>query len=196
MPPRKRPASGGSTSGRSGGGRRGSGRGRTDGEPELTRNPDADPVQIHRDYVERRIGGGEPPTTDAYARALEEFQRLPGAVRMPASETTPDVVRRRTGTAGGDDGGPESGDEAAAQDAADTERTGDAGTEGAGTEPGGTERAGTAAAGTEGADREPAGTRATGTDAATAEEAAGAGGGQEDTGGGWENTGGVWEPGR
>jgi len=54
--------------------------------PELGRNPDADPVQIHRDYVERRIGGGAAPTSDAYGRALEEFHKLPGAVRQPAAE--------------------------------------------------------------------------------------------------------------
>jgi hypothetical protein len=54
-------------------------------------------VRIHRDYVERRIGGGAPPTTEAYARALEQFQRIPGAVRVPAAETTPDLVRRRAG---------------------------------------------------------------------------------------------------
>ncbi|WP_448072128.1 hypothetical protein [Georgenia yuyongxinii] len=66
------------------------------GGSELGRDPDADPVRIHREYVERRIGGGEPPTTDAYARALEEFHRLPGAVRQPAAETTTEAVRRRT----------------------------------------------------------------------------------------------------
>ena len=64
-------------------------------EQPLRRNEDADPVQIHRDYVERRIGGGAPPTSDAYARALEEFQRMPGAVRTPPSETTDETARLR-----------------------------------------------------------------------------------------------------
>ena len=97
MPPRKRPASSGQSSasgktdrpadsggrGRSGGGGR---RGRTQ---RLERNPDADPVRIHRQYVQERIGGGELPTPEAYERAVDEWHRLPGAVRAPASEVHP-----------------------------------------------------------------------------------------------------------
>jgi hypothetical protein len=49
---------------------------------------DIDPVQIHRDYVERRVGGGAPPTPGAYARASEQWHRLPGAVRVPPTEVT------------------------------------------------------------------------------------------------------------
>lgn len=40
-----------------------------------------DPVEIHEEYVRRHLEGGEPATTDAYERALEQFQKLPGAVR-------------------------------------------------------------------------------------------------------------------
>jgi hypothetical protein len=49
-------------------------------------NPDADPVKIHRDYVERRTGGGDPASREAYARALEQWHQLPGAVRTSPSE--------------------------------------------------------------------------------------------------------------
>ena len=98
MPPRKRPASSGRTRasdktdrpadsggrGRSGGGGRRGGR-----TPRLERNPDADPVRIHRQYVQERIGGGELPTPEAYERAVEQWHRLPGAVRAPASEVHP-----------------------------------------------------------------------------------------------------------
>jgi hypothetical protein len=58
--------------------------------PQLTRNPDADPVRIHREYVQRRLGGGALPTPEAYENALEEWHRLPGAVRGPAGEVHPD----------------------------------------------------------------------------------------------------------
>lgn len=86
MPAKERSSSSRSEDGDNGGG----------DTPQLGRNPDADPVQIHRDYVERRIGGGAPPTSDAYARALEEFHKMPGAVRRPASEATGETARERS----------------------------------------------------------------------------------------------------
>jgi hypothetical protein len=78
----------------------GSGENGPDAEESLRRNEDADPVQIHREYVERRIGGGAPPTSDAYARAIEEFQQVPGAVRTPPTETTDETARLRAKPAG------------------------------------------------------------------------------------------------
>jgi hypothetical protein len=54
--------------------------------PRLGRNPDADPVRIHREYVQRRLGGGALPTPEAYENALDEWHRLPGAVRGVAGE--------------------------------------------------------------------------------------------------------------
>ena len=37
--------------------------------------------------VQRRIGGGAPPTSKAYDRAMEQWQNLPGAVRsVPAAD--------------------------------------------------------------------------------------------------------------
>jgi hypothetical protein len=87
--------------------------------PELSRNPDADPVRIHREYVQRRLGGGALPTPEAYENALEEWHRLPGAVRGPAGEVHPD--RERPGAAGEATGG---GGEAARAAAEEAEATG------------------------------------------------------------------------
>jgi hypothetical protein len=57
-------------------------------------NPDADPVKIHRDYVERRVGGGGPATPEAYQRALDQWHELPGAVSRPPTEIRgPDAER-------------------------------------------------------------------------------------------------------
>jgi hypothetical protein len=56
-------------------------------------NPDADPAKIHREYVERYIGGGAEPTERAYADGLQrayadglrQWRNLPGAVSSSAS---------------------------------------------------------------------------------------------------------------
>lgn len=62
--------------------------------PPLQRNPDADPVKIHRDYIERRVGGGAPPTPEAYERAIREWHQLPGAVSVPPTELSGDDAKR------------------------------------------------------------------------------------------------------
>jgi hypothetical protein len=56
------------------------------GRPTLTRNPDADPVRIHREYVQRRLAGGALPTPEAYERAIDEWHSMSGSVRGPAGE--------------------------------------------------------------------------------------------------------------
>jgi hypothetical protein len=38
-------------------------------------------VRIHEAYLEHRLGGGEAATPEAYRRAVEQFQKLPGAMR-------------------------------------------------------------------------------------------------------------------
>ena len=58
-------------------------------------NPDADPVRIHREYVERRTGGGAEPTQDAYARAIRQWHQLPGAVSAPATELSGEETARK-----------------------------------------------------------------------------------------------------
>jgi hypothetical protein len=60
----------------------------------LERNPDADPVRIHREYVQQHLGGGALPTPEAYERALDQWHRLPGAVRGAAAEVHPDATTR------------------------------------------------------------------------------------------------------
>ena len=69
------------------------GKGNDDGEkrppkqkPPTRGNRDADPVKIHREYVERHVGGGAAATPEAYRRALEQWHQLPGAVSRPATE--------------------------------------------------------------------------------------------------------------
>jgi hypothetical protein len=49
-------------------------------------NPDADPARIHREYVERHVGGGGPATPEAYEQALRQWHELPGAVSTPPAE--------------------------------------------------------------------------------------------------------------
>jgi len=49
-------------------------------------NADADPVRIHRAYVERQLEGGGPATPEAYERALRQWHELPGAVSRPPAE--------------------------------------------------------------------------------------------------------------
>jgi hypothetical protein len=49
-------------------------------------NPNADPVKIHREYVEERLGGGGPATPEAYDQALRQWQNIPGAVSRPPAE--------------------------------------------------------------------------------------------------------------
>jgi len=94
------------------GGGRGGGGGGQGGTPPG--NPDADPVRIHREYVERHVGGGADPTPEAYTRGLRQGHRLPGAVTAPASELSDADVAREADPDSGDDenDGGEKGEEA------------------------------------------------------------------------------------
>jgi hypothetical protein len=58
-------------------------------EPPTLGNPDADPVKIHRDYVNRRLAGPGPATPEAYERALDQWRQLPGAVTTSPIEINP-----------------------------------------------------------------------------------------------------------
>ena len=78
---------------------RGAGRGKGKGKGE---NGDGDDerrepykeqghaVQVHEAYLKHRLEGGEPASPEAYRRAIEQFQKLPGAVR-----STPVVVPKQ-----------------------------------------------------------------------------------------------------
>jgi hypothetical protein len=52
---------------------------------------DEESVRLNEAYAEHRVAGGAPATPEAYRRAVEQFQRLPGAVR-----TRPGIGRVRT----------------------------------------------------------------------------------------------------
>ncbi len=52
------------------------------------------PVRIHREYVERHVGGGQAPTSERYRDALEAWNCLPGAVRRPPVEVPEDDIER------------------------------------------------------------------------------------------------------
>ena len=46
--------------------------------------------KIHEEIIQRRIGGGEAPTPEAYTLALKQWQQLPGSViRSPTDVTLP-----------------------------------------------------------------------------------------------------------
>ena len=87
----------------------------------LSRNPDADPVKVHEDFVRQRIGGGARPTAEAYQRAIEDWHKLSGAIRRPATETTgPDGFPSQRGPDLGV--GPVPADVALDSDSADQEQ--------------------------------------------------------------------------
>lgn len=88
-PPSPGPSRGGADDGRQppGGGEP---PGKGGSEPPRGRgNPDADPVRIHREYVEKRVGGGREPGARDYQDALDQWSRLAGSIRRPPSEETP-----------------------------------------------------------------------------------------------------------
>jgi hypothetical protein len=61
-------------------------------------------VRVHEAYLEHRLGGGAPATPDAYRRGVEQFQRLPGAVRSVPPVTPPKAPPKAP--PGGPGGGP------------------------------------------------------------------------------------------
>jgi hypothetical protein len=52
-----------------------------DREPRKPHQEQKDAVKIHEAYLQHRLGGGAPATPEAYRRALEQFEKLPGAIR-------------------------------------------------------------------------------------------------------------------
>jgi hypothetical protein len=67
---------GGSGAGKSGGG---------DENPPVRpgKQHGGDPVLLHEAYIEHHLAGETPATSEAYERAQEQFQRIPGATRRP-----------------------------------------------------------------------------------------------------------------
>jgi len=71
----------------------GSGGGGYDGGGGDDREPpgeEPENLDIHEAYLQYRLGGGERPTTQAYARAFAQFKKLPGAVRGKPAVKPPD----------------------------------------------------------------------------------------------------------
>lgn len=54
-------------------------------------------VRVHEAYLEHRLAGGEAPDPEAHLRAIEEFERLPGALR-----TTPPPTPEESSGSDGD----------------------------------------------------------------------------------------------
>lgn len=84
-----------------------------DGPPPPGRPPgddesfeDEESVRMNEAYLGHRVAGGAPATPEAYRRAAEQFQRLPGAVRTRPGigrafrPTTPPDEERRPDDAG------------------------------------------------------------------------------------------------
>lgn len=83
---------------------------RKDGGDDHDENPrephreEADAVKVHEAYLQHRLGGGEPPSPEAYRRGVEQFEKLPGATRStPAVEPEQPEKPAETKPAKGDD---------------------------------------------------------------------------------------------
>jgi hypothetical protein len=61
-------------------------------EPEPHKEQ-SDAVRVHQAYLEHRLAGGEPATPEAYRRAVEQFQKLPGAMRSVPPPAPPEKLR-------------------------------------------------------------------------------------------------------
>jgi hypothetical protein len=60
-------------------------------EPDRERpkhKPEGREHKVHKEILERRMRGGPQPTPDAYTRALEQWQNLPGSIVRPPTDVT------------------------------------------------------------------------------------------------------------
>lgn len=55
-------------------------------QPKIVRGRER---EVHVEIISRRLGGGAAPTPEAYARALEQWQQLPGSVMRPPTDVLP-----------------------------------------------------------------------------------------------------------
>ena len=58
--------------------------GHGDGDGDGDRDDEKAEQKIFGELVERRLGGGAAPTAEAYAKAMQQWQALPGAVQFVA----------------------------------------------------------------------------------------------------------------
>ena len=75
----------------------------TGGKKPTLGNPDANPQRIHREYVERHVGGGEDPTPEAYERGAEQWRRLPGSITRTPAELRGESADTNTDDSSGDE---------------------------------------------------------------------------------------------
>jgi hypothetical protein len=69
--------------------------------PRREREDSGDDPKRHATIIERRWQGSPPPTAERYAKALQQWRKLPGAVSRPATDVTPpDEKRANTNSAG------------------------------------------------------------------------------------------------
>jgi hypothetical protein len=97
--------------GRRGGGHDGDGdggHGGDGGDGDGKREPSGE-RQIFVDMVQRRMGGGAPPSGNAYARAMQQWQKLPGAVGFVAVPNVPETGDGGSAPDGGSGGSPPQG---------------------------------------------------------------------------------------
>ncbi len=57
---------------------------------------------VHEQIIDRRLGGGAPATPEGYAKALEEWNKLPGSVVRPPTDEKPATKTAPEGTDEGD----------------------------------------------------------------------------------------------
>jgi hypothetical protein len=50
--------------------------------------PEGREHQVHKEILKRRMRGGPEPTPEDYARALEQWKKLPGSVVRPPTDVT------------------------------------------------------------------------------------------------------------
>jgi hypothetical protein len=66
------------------------------GADRLHRGTNIDRIKVHRDLFTRRLQGGAPATSEAYARAVTQWQQLPGAVLRVAMPEKSSIRRPPT----------------------------------------------------------------------------------------------------
>ena len=62
--------------------------------------PEGREHQVHKEILKRRMRGGPEPTPEDYARALEEWKKLPGSVVRPPTDITLPPHEKPSGPAG------------------------------------------------------------------------------------------------
>lgn len=53
--------------------------------------------KVFNELVQRRLGGGQTPTAEAYTKAMQQWQKLPGAVTFVAVPKIPPSAPGSTG---------------------------------------------------------------------------------------------------